>query len=95
LRQAILSTEATLRSLPVPPTDKIWQRHRQEVATLKKLTDADVGLVGAAKVIADEIEKTVLDQWNAEETTEAFNGMLGQFKNLVEERRALLLLDGV
>jgi hypothetical protein len=95
LRQAILATESSVRALPVPPTDKIWQRHRQEVATLKKLTDADVGLVGAAKLLADEIEKTVLDQWNAEETTEGFNGMLGQFKNLVEERRALLLLDGV
>jgi len=94
LRQAVLSMEATIRSLPVPPTDKIWQRHRQEVATLKRLTDADIGLVGAAKLLADESEKTALDQWNGNDATEKLQGILAQFKSLVEERRELLLLDG-
>lgn len=94
LRQAILSTEGTVRSLPAPPTDKVWQRHRQELATLKRLTNADVGLVGAAKLLADEIEKTAIDQWNENGTTEKFNDILGQFKNLVDERRTLLLIDG-
>ena len=95
LRQAILSTEGAVRSLPAPPTDKIWQRHRQEVATLKRLTGLDVGLIGAAKLLADEIEKVGIDQWNENATTERFNDILGQFKGLVEERRSLLLIDGV
>jgi hypothetical protein len=94
LRQAILSMEGVVRSLPVPPTDKIWQRHRQELTTLKKLTDADIGLVGGAKLLADEVEKTAIDQWNEYETVERLNGILGEFKNLVEERRMLLLIDG-
>ena len=94
LRQSILSTESAVRSLPVPASDKIWQRHRQELATLKKLTDVDVGLVGAAKLLADEIEKVATDQWNENETTERLNELLGQFKGLVEERRRLLLIDG-
>ena len=95
LRQAVLSTEGVVRSLPVPPSDKIWQRHRQELATLKKLTDADVGLVGEAKLLADEIEKVAIDQWNENETTEKLDDILGQFKNLIEERRTLLLVDSV
>jgi hypothetical protein len=95
LRQSILSTEAAVRALPVPPTDKIWQRHRLEVATLKRLTNADIGMIGAAKILADEVEKTALDQWNQDETVERFTAILSQFKNLVEERRQLLLLDGV
>jgi hypothetical protein len=94
LRQAILSMEGVLRSLPTPPTDKIWQRHRQELATLKKLTDADIGLVGVTKLIADECEKVAIDQWNEIETTDRFQEILGQFKNLIEERRRLLLIDG-
>lgn len=93
LRQAILATEAAVRSLPVPPTDKIWQRHRQELATLKKLTDADIGLIGAAKLLADEIEKTSIDQWNESQTAERLNDFLGQFRGLVEERRMVLLMD--
>ncbi|HEX3625826.1 MAG TPA: hypothetical protein VH280_10420 [Verrucomicrobiae bacterium] len=94
-RQAVLSMEGVVRSLPVPPTDKIWQRHRQELATLKKLTDADVGLVGVAKMLADEIEKTAVDQWNENETIERLNGVLGEFKSVIEERRTLLLMNDV
>lgn len=93
LRQSILAAEGTLRSLPVPPTDKIWQRHRQEVAMLKRLTDADVKLVGAAKLLDDEIEKVSVDQWNESGTTERLTEVLGQFKNLIEERRKLLSVD--
>lgn len=93
LRQAILSTEASIRSLPVPASDKIWQRHRQELATLKKLTDADVGLVGGAKLLDDEVAKIPLDQWNEIETAERLGEILRQFKNLVEERRELLLIE--
>ena len=95
LRQAILSTEGTIRSLPTPATDKIWQRHRQEVTTLKRLTDADVRLVGGAKLLADEIEKVSIDQWNDNETTERLTEMLGQFKSLIEERRQLLSIDAI
>jgi hypothetical protein len=95
LRQAILATEGVVRSLPAPPSDKIWQRHRLEVTTLKRLTDADIGLVGAAKLLADEAEKAAIDQWNENETVERLSGILGEFKNLVEQRRMLLLIDGV
>jgi len=93
VRQGILSLESVIRSLPTPPTDKIWQRHRQEVPTLKRLTVADVRLVGAAKLLADECETMTLDQWNAPETTERLQGILGEFKHLIDERRRLLLVD--
>jgi hypothetical protein len=94
LRQAILAMEGVVRSLSAPPSDKIWQRHRLEVTTLKRLTDADIGLVGAAKLLADEVEKAAIDQWNENETVETLSGILGEFKNLVEQRRMLLLIDG-
>lgn len=94
LRQAVLSMEGVVRSLPAPASDKIWQRHRQELATLKKLSDADVGLVGTAKLLADEVEKTGTDLWSENDSTERLNGILEEFKSRVEERRRLLLIDG-
>lgn len=94
LRQAVLSMEGVVRSLPVPASDKIWQRHRLQLTTLKRLTGMDVGLIGVAKLLVDETEKTVVDQWNENETPERFNDILQQFKSLVEERRSLLLIDG-
>lgn len=95
LRQAILSTEAAVRSLPAPASDKVWQRHRLQLTTLNRLTNADIGLVGAAKLLADEVEKTTLDQWNGDEIPEKLSDILRQFKALVEERRGLLLIDDV
>jgi hypothetical protein len=65
------------------------------VATLKRLTNADVGLVGAAKLLADECENVATDQWNDSETADKLQELLGQFKNLIQERRSLLLVDGV
>jgi hypothetical protein len=93
LRQAVLATEGAVRSLPAPPTDKIWQRHRLELTTLKRLTNADVGLIGAAKLLSDEVEKATIDQWNDAETAERLDGILAEFKKRVEDRRALLLID--
>ena len=94
LRQAVLSMEGVVRSLPVPASDKIWQRHRLQLTTLKRLTGMDVGLIGVAKLLVDETEKTAVDQWNENATPERFNDILQQFKSLVEERRSLLLIDG-
>ncbi|MGH7941567.1 MAG: hypothetical protein ACREFR_10910 [Limisphaerales bacterium] len=95
LRQAVLSMEGVVRSLPAPPSDKIWQRHRLEITTLQRLTAADVGLVGVAKALADETEKTTVEQWNENETAERLIGILEGFKKLVEERRMMLLVESV
>ena len=94
VRQAILATEGAVRSLPTPPTDKIWQRHRQELATLKRLTNADIQLVGAAKLLADECATVTADQWHEHEATDRLQEILGQFKDLITERRKLLLVEG-
>lgn len=60
---------------------------------LKKLTDADVKLVGVAKLLADEIDQVTSDQWNENSVIEKLKDILGQFRSLVEERRLLLLVD--
>jgi hypothetical protein len=42
-----------VRGAPVPPNDRIWQRHRNELDTLGKLGNCDVTMLGGAKQLAD------------------------------------------
>jgi hypothetical protein len=50
-RDRILAMDTKLRGSAVPPNDKIWQRYRSEEATLKRLVECDVVLVGTAQDI--------------------------------------------
>lgn len=49
----VVEVDTRVRGAGVPPNDKIWERHRDEVDTLYRLGQADVVLVGAAKDLAD------------------------------------------
>jgi len=51
--ERVLAVDTRVRGAAVPPNDKIWQRHRDEVDTLYRLSQCDVVLVGAAKDLAD------------------------------------------
>jgi hypothetical protein len=48
----VLAVDTRVRGAAVPPNDKIWERHRDEVDTLWRLSRCDVVLVGAAKDLA-------------------------------------------
>ena len=57
----ILEIDTRLRGAAVPPNDKIWQRHRDELDSLWQLSECDVVLVGAAKDLAGTIAELPLD----------------------------------
>jgi hypothetical protein len=48
----VLDIDTRVRGAAVPPDDKVWVRHRDEVDTLWRLSQCDVVLVGAAKDLA-------------------------------------------
>ena len=50
---AIGRLEGTIRSLPVPETDRMTQRFREEAPTLLRLRDHDTRLVGRAQMLLD------------------------------------------
>ena len=57
----IFDIDTRLRGAAVPPDDKIWQRHRDELDTLWRLSECDVVLVGAAKELAGIVAEQPLD----------------------------------
>jgi hypothetical protein len=52
IAERILDTDTRLRGAAVPPNDKVWQRHRDELDSLWRLSECDVVLVGAATDLA-------------------------------------------
>ena len=57
----VLDIDTRLRGAAVPPDDKIWQRHRDELDSLWRLSECDVVLVGAAKELAGIVAELPLD----------------------------------
>jgi hypothetical protein len=47
--------DTKVRGAAVPPNDRIWQRHRDELDTLARLGTCDVLLIGGAKELVDAI----------------------------------------
>ena len=45
--------DTRVRGAAVPPNDRVWQRHRNELDTLAKLGDCDVMMLGGAKQLSD------------------------------------------
>jgi hypothetical protein len=53
MEERIGEVDTRLRGAAVPPNDRVWQRHRDEIDTLRRLGECDVVLVGGAKELAD------------------------------------------
>jgi hypothetical protein len=61
IAERILDLDTRLRAAAVPPDDKIWQRHRDELDSLWQLSECDVVLVGAARDLANIIAELPSD----------------------------------
>ena len=61
----VVDIDTRVRGAAVPPNDKVWQRHRDEVDTLYRLGQCDVVLVGTAKDLADVAAALPLDGGDA------------------------------
>jgi hypothetical protein len=57
----IAAIDTRIRGAAVPPNDRIWARHRDEVDTLFRLAQCDVVLVGAANDLLRVVDALALD----------------------------------
>ncbi len=57
LSHAIGALEGQIRAQPVPETDRMTQRYRQEAATLQRLLDCDVRLAGQAEMLRAKLDR--------------------------------------
>jgi hypothetical protein len=57
LARSIGALEATIQQQPVPENDRMTERYRQEAATLKRLMDHDLQLVGQCDLLRTMVDK--------------------------------------
>jgi hypothetical protein len=56
ISQAIGALEGQIRAQPVPETDRMTRRYRDEAATLQHLLECDMALVGRAELLRQMLE---------------------------------------
>ena len=90
LSQAIGALEGQIRAQPVPETDRMTQRYRQEAPTLQRLLECDMGLVGRAELL-----RQMLDKHDGDWMVDNADTILGGVKAIeasVRSRQAALLV---
>jgi hypothetical protein len=92
MTERILDIDTRLRGAAVPPDDKIWQRHRDELDTLWRLSECDVVLVGAAKELAGIVTELPLDAMVDAEAEARIDRQLGYLAAALKQRGELLAL---
>jgi len=88
LSTSIGQLEGTIRSLPVPETDRMTQRYRQEAPTLVALGECDKRLAGLAEGLRQTLENKDHD-WILVNLA-AIRGGIGLITGQVRERQLLL-----
>lgn len=88
--ERIAAVDTRLRGAAVPPNDKIWMRHRDEVDTLYRLSECDVVLVGAARDLATLIGALPRDGGIDDGTEAHIDAQLGYITASLQRRGDLL-----
>ena len=90
--ERIVEVDTRLRGAAVPPDDKIWQRHRNELDSLWRVSECDVVLVGAAKELADIVAELPLDTAVDAAAEARIDRQLGYVSAALHQRGDLLAL---
>jgi hypothetical protein len=88
LSTGVGSLEGTIRALPVPETDRMTQRYRQEAETLSVLAICDRRLIGLAEALRETLDGR--DHAWMLENRQTIRDALGLLQRQVRERQSLL-----
>jgi hypothetical protein len=87
---AIGALEGQIRAQPVPESDRMTERYRQEAPTLQRLLDCDMRLAGQVELL-----RALLDHkdgvWMIEKTSEIQDGLRAIETSLRERQAALFV----
>ena len=89
----ILEIDTRLRGATVPPDDKIWQRHRSELDTLRRLGECDAMLVAGAKELAGVVAGLPADVGLDPALEQQITRHLDQLTEVLSRRGAILAGD--
>lgn len=86
----IRDIDIRVRGASVPPEDKIWQRYRDEIDTLRRLGECDAILVAAAKELADFVAGISADAGIDIADQQRMDQHLDRLNAVLMQRRAIL-----
>ncbi|HWB47511.1 MAG TPA: hypothetical protein VG651_00250 [Stellaceae bacterium] len=86
----IAEIDTRVRGAAVPPNDKIWQRHRDEVETLGRLGTYDVLLIGGAKELADTVSTLPADSALDAAAEQRIDERLARLATVLSQRGEIL-----
>jgi hypothetical protein len=84
--------DTRVRGAAVPPNDRIWQRHRNEVETLGRLGTCDVLLIGGAKELTDTVTALPADVALDAAAERQIDERLAQLSAILSQRGEILAI---
>jgi hypothetical protein len=90
LSRSVMQLEGRIRSLPVPATDRMTQRYRQEAATLQQLVQLDQQMIGQLVNLLQGIEANQNAEWLLENSDGVRTGLTA-IESTITARQSILL----
>lgn len=89
LQQSLSAMGSSVRAQPAPARDAVWARIRDETATLRELLECDLGLVGGAERLRDNVLALTPQTWSSDLSARA-TADLERLDGILRERARLL-----
>ena len=89
LQERAADLETRIRNMPVPPTDRVWARFRDEARLLSDLLLHDYALIAPAVALRDQALALTPDTWTPEGAA-ALNQAAAQVEAGIRARQAFL-----
>jgi hypothetical protein len=90
--ERILELDTRLRGAAVPPNDKIWQRHRDELGTLERLGQCDAVVLAGAKELDDCVAALAADLGLDPAAEQRIDHLLGELAAALTGRGEILAI---
>jgi hypothetical protein len=92
LQATIASTETKVRGASMPPNDKVWQMHRTELDTLRRLGRCDMELVGGTMELAECAKNLENADGLDDGAISRINESVSRIKDILAKRDAILVV---
>lgn len=89
LQDRLADLETRVRSMPVPPTDKVWERFRHEQTLLAELLTHDYNLIAPSRELRDAAQALTADAWT-DDSADALDRLAGQIELAIRARSMFL-----
>lgn len=90
IEDRIGEVDTRLRGAAIPPNDRVWQRRRGEIDTLRRLGECDVLLIGGSKELSDLIAGLPVDTAIEPAVEQQIDDHLAQLAAILSRRGDIL-----